>query len=373
MRRWLATIVLLALVSAGSWFLATKVQSPDQVAAQAQAPSPAPVTAQLSRGYLHGPVSLSVQAAPERVLTVTAPTEVTGVVTGAERAAGEAVSSGSVLLRINGRPVFLLAGAFALYRDVQPGDSGDDVTAIQAALQAAGYATGRDRTGVYGAGTQAAVRRMYKAAGFTAPESSVAAATSAPSDGSTPAPTATPAPGVAVLRAEVWTVDGLPSTVQTVAPVGTQLAADTVVATLGTGATVLTATVPATSVGALAVGATATFTDDGGAAGTATVATIGPASDATQSTVVLGATGAVTAGSTYVVSVENPAAESAPSLLAPVAAVVTRGGRSFVYVDDGAAFREVEVTVTGSLGGVAGIVPVNGDDTLADTAEVRIG
>lgn len=363
MRRWLATIVLLALVSAGSWFLATKVQSPDQVAAQAQAPSPAPVTAQLSRGYLHGPVSLSVQAAPERVLTVTAPTEVTGVVTGAERAAGEAVSSGSVLLRINGRPVFLLAGAFALYRDVQPGDSGDDVTAIQAALQAAGYATGRDRTGVYGAGTQAAVRRMYKAAGFTAPESSVAAATSAPSDGSTPAPTATPAPGVAVLRAEVWTV----------APVGTQLAADTVVATLGTGATVLTATVPATSVGALAVGATATFTDDGGAAGTATVATIGPASDATQSTVVLGATGAVTAGSTYVVSVENPAAESAPSLLAPVAAVVTRGGRSFVYVDDGAAFREVEVTVTGSLGGVAGIVPVNGDDTLADTAEVRIG
>lgn len=382
MKKLIGAALALLLLGAGTWLVATRLESPDQVAARAEPPDPEPVVAALDRGHLNGPVSMSVDAQFEQTVTVKPPPALSGVVTFAEKAVGDTIQSGSVLLRVSGRPLFVLSGGFALYRDIQPGDSGDDVVAIQAGLTAAGYSTGRDRSGVYGAGTQAAVRKMYKSAGYTAPEAPAqTAAVPAASDGGEPAPTSAPvasAPvastaGPRVLQSEVMILASLPATVQAVAPVGAQLSDEMDLLTVGAGQIVLSATLPNASLGALAVGATADFTDDAAAAGTAQVVAMNPAASGQDTVVVLTTGGAVTAGKAYVVSVDNPAAETGDSLLAPVAAVVARGGRSYVYPRQGDVFGEVEVTVTGSVGGVAAIMPVDTGVTLDAGMGVRIG
>lgn len=377
-------VLALVLAGAGAWVVATRVESPAQAAARAEAPAPDPVVAALDRGTLQGPVSVSTTAQRERTVAIKPPAAVTGVVTFVDRAVGETLKSGSVLLRANGRPVFVLPGSFALYRDLQPTDTGDDVAAVQTGLTAAGYSVGRDRSGVYGAGTQSAVRRMYKAAGYTAPEATAAdgdadANTDAdPSAGANADPgsaeSSTPAvAGPLVLKTEIMMIAELPAVVRSVAAVGTQLSSDADLVTLGAGQLVLSATLPSSSVGALTVGATGTFTDDAGVEGTAQVTALIPNPSTAETVLSLSAGGAVTPGTAYVITIGNPAAETGESLLAPVAAVVTRGGRSYVYPRNDAAFREVEVRVTGSVGGVAAIVAMDTSVPLEEGTEVRIG
>lgn len=383
MKKLLVAVLVLAVIGAGAWVVATRMESPDQVAARAAPPDPVPVVASLTRGYLHGPVSVSTVAVPERVVAITPPTALTGVVTGAVRSVGETLSSGSVLLRVNSRPVFVLCSDVPLFRDIQPGDSGDDVSALQAGLVAAGY--GIDRDGVFGPRTQAAVRAMYRAAGYGAPTAAVPVVTDSPGDGPAgggaapteePTPAATPTPagvGTVVLRSEVMTLAALPAMIQAVAPVGTELTADTTLATLGAGTVVLSATVPTSSVGPLTVGAAGQFVDDAGALIDGTVVALTPTADGDQTVIVTTPSGPVTLGASYLLNIENPANEVGDSLLAPITGIVTRGGRSYVYPREGESFREVEVTVTGTAGGVAAVAPVRAQDDLDSGMEIRVG
>ncbi|MFI2754765.1 peptidoglycan-binding protein [Cellulomonas sp. P22] len=378
MRRVLAMVLLLAVVAAGAWVAATRLESPDQVAARADPPDPSPVVAALTRGYLHGPVSLAMTAAHEQVVAVMSPSALTGVVTANTRLAGDTLASGSVLLRVNGRPVFVLSGGFALFRDIQPGDSGDDVAAVQEGLVAAGYSIGRDRSGTYGAGTQAAVRKMYRAAGYTAPPAAApptdaAAAADPAAPDPVPAASPTASAGPVVLRGEVVMLGGLPATIQSVAPVGAELGADTTLVTLGSGSVVLSASVPTASLGALALGASGEFSDDAGTTGAATVTAMSRAAGGESTTVVATPSVGVTIGKPYLLSIANPAAEPAPSLLAPVTGVVTRGGRTYVYPREGEVFRQVEVSVAGSVGGVAAIAAVDPAVLLDVDVEIRVG
>lgn len=453
MKRVLLVVLALLFLGGGAWAVAARVESPDQVAARAKAPEPDPVVAPLSRGYVNGSLSMSVRAQYEQTIALRPPSAVTGVVTSAGKGVGDTVKSGSVLLRANGRPLFTLTGAFALYRDIEPGDNGDDVAAVQASLKQAGFSLGRDRVGTYGSGTQAAVQKMYRAAGFDAPMTpTVAAAPDVPpkSDhgetpeqpatpdasaetdgGQTPEQTAKPEPpgeaaspgtpgeaaspgtpaevdvaartvvatnaggamdakttndpvcasqnqnpgqsGPCVLRTEVMMIAQLPAVVQAIAPVGAQLGSEVDLVTLATGRVLLSATLPAGSLGALTVGAMGTFADDAGADGSAEVTAIGPGASAAETIVSLSPSGSVTVGNPYVLAVENPAAESGDSLLAPIAAVVDRGGRSYIYVRDDGVFREVEVTVTAVVGGVAAIVPMDSGVPLDQGTEVRLG
>ncbi|WP_082618324.1 peptidoglycan-binding domain-containing protein [Oerskovia sp. Root22] len=412
MKRLVLAVAAIVVVGVGAWLLAARMESPQQAAARAEPPAPEPVVVALDRGYLNGPVSMTVEAQNQQSVVVTPPAALTGVVTSVDRSAGDTLSPGSVPFRVNGRPVFVLEGAFALYRDIRPGDEGDDVLALQKGLLAAGYALGRP-DGKYGPQTQAAVRSMYRAAGYAAPEVAVAApdAAAAPSPGaSAPETTATgtgaaaPSDGTAVpaagggaaatvkgpgvLQSEVLTVPRLPAVVEGITTVGTGIAADTGLLTLGTGQVVLTSTLPQGSVGALAVDAAARFTDDSGAEATARVTALSP-TETGEVTVSLLTEGAVRAGSSYVLTIDNPAAEDGERLLAPVAAVVTRAGRTYVYVREGTAFREVAVEVEATVGGVAAIVAAasagagagdaDGDGggdagvVLGEGTEVRVG
>jgi hypothetical protein len=376
MKKLIVLVLALALAGASAWVVADRLESPDQVAARAKPPEPVPVVAQLNRGFLNGPITMSVLAQYEETLKVTSPAAAQGgVVTAVDRDPGSTLEAGAVLMRISGRPLFVLTGPFALYRDIQPGDIGDDVQAIQASLKAAGHPTGRDASGTYGRGTQAAVRAMYKNAGYQAPETARAIPPPAAADeAATPVPaTATVPSGPVVLRTEVLMAARLPAAVEAIAPVGTQITAETELVTLGAGAVALSSTLPQGSQGALTVGATGTFTADDGAGGAAQVTTMQPTEKGDGVVVVLSTTNAVAAGKSYLLSISNPAVEPGDSLLAPISAIVARGGDSYVFARVGDRFSQIHVNVTGAVGGVAAIEPLDPDAPIASGTEVRIG
>jgi peptidoglycan hydrolase-like protein with peptidoglycan-binding domain len=82
---------------------------------------------------------------------------------------GSLASQGSVLLEVAGQPYFVLQGSVPAYRDLAPGETGEDVAQLQQDLISLGYGTGSDTLGSYGPGTAAAVSAYYQAHGYTAP------------------------------------------------------------------------------------------------------------------------------------------------------------------------------------------------------------
>lgn len=77
---------------------------------------------------------------------------------------GQTISPGTLLGVVSGRPVILVRNSFAFYRDLHPGDEGDDVTALQSILRAAGAFTGTP-DGRFGAETQKALTAYYETLG----------------------------------------------------------------------------------------------------------------------------------------------------------------------------------------------------------------
>lgn len=400
MRKYLVFLLVLVLACGASWFAATRMVSPDQAAARARPPEPVPVTARLQQGFLHPPVTMSAGAQFESVRRLRPPAALTGTVTAVGVAAGQTVTPGTAPLRVDGRPLFLLPGSFQLYRDLSPGDEGDDVAAVQGGLQVSGFGTGRDRRGTFGPGTRRALERMYDAAGFRMPTTADPAGadpTTVDPAGSGPAgsgtagsgtaqepaseasaasgtPTTPAADPVPVLpRREVFMTDVLPATVEAVAGLGSSLSPEADLFRLGAGAVVLTAQVPAASLGALQAGAVGALTADGATPGQATLEAVEPVVDSEEVTVRLWTDAPVAVGTSYVVAFDNPANEAAGRVLAPVTAVVTRAGHSFLYLAEEGEVRELEVVVEDAVGGMAAVRPVDPEEVLAPDAAVRVG
>lgn len=385
-RRLIALAVALALLGAVTWLAANRVQSPNQIAANAVPPAPEPVVATLMSGYLHSPITLSTIARSERIVSVNRPSALVGVVTFSELVPGDILEPGSLILRANGRPVFVIEAPFPFYRDFGGGDTGDDVRALQEGLQDAGYSTGRDRAGFFGAGTKAALTRLYLDAGYDPPNNDVAIRSNiaeldariANGDSSEATQSERDAAisqlGARALAAEILAVPTLPISLNAVvAHVGLQLETLPILAEGGAGTTRLTATLPASSVSSLAQGAQGLVTDDSGAPVPASLDAIDPPTPDGQVVVTLSVTGQISLGGQYVVHFDNPANESAEAILAPAGAVVHRGGRDYIYVRDGAVFKELEIAVAGSLGGVVAISAVKPTDALSAGMDVRIG
>lgn len=106
-------------------------------------------------------------ALPEFVL----PDGETPIVTEKVAKAGETLTSGSAVLYVAGQPVLVLKLPFALYRDLKPGASGQDVVALQKELNRLGHYTG-PIDGEYGSGVASAVRALFTAAGAEPPVAS---------------------------------------------------------------------------------------------------------------------------------------------------------------------------------------------------------
>jgi peptidoglycan hydrolase-like protein with peptidoglycan-binding domain len=169
-----------ALMSVGGIAGATLVRSPAQVAADTRPPAPNVITATVVHQVLNRTVVLrgtfsdgrTISATPNSVAGVSDDTSGTRlVITAIAVHPGESVRAGRPLVEYSGRPVFALPGAIPAYRDLGPSDSGKDVAQLQRALASLGYATGVDRAGMFGEGTQHAVSRLYAAMGYDAPRS----------------------------------------------------------------------------------------------------------------------------------------------------------------------------------------------------------
>ncbi|GII99877.1 putative peptidoglycan binding protein [Sediminihabitans luteus] len=168
--RWVTTTVVCSLAAVGLAFgAATFVDSPWQSAIANSEREPV-VTVPVERKTLAADVA-DVQgkfSAGREVVVPPPALDVPGVVTAKVLDPGDAVSSGTVLAEVSGRPVIALVTPFPLYRDLVPGAEGPDVEALQDALRVLGdYAGTSD--GEYGPGTAAAVAALYTRLGYSVP------------------------------------------------------------------------------------------------------------------------------------------------------------------------------------------------------------
>lgn len=124
----------------------------------ATAPPTAIVTKQVIRERYTFSGQLSATTQPR-------PLPAQGVVTAIPVEHGAQPRVGQPLIEINGRPVIGLDLPFPLWRDIEPGMVGKDVSVLQAALGAMGVYAGPS-DGVYDEQTQAAVHALYVALGY---------------------------------------------------------------------------------------------------------------------------------------------------------------------------------------------------------------
>ena len=176
-RNILIGVVVLALVaSIGGLLVSTTIKSPAQQAAQTSSPGLTRLTTTVQRHVISDTVLAQG--------VVTKPPEISGppgggggggtggaqpIVTRIFLGPGRTVRPGEPILEVAGRPVFVFQGTYPAYRDLAPHESGPDVAQLQSNLQVLGYSTGSDASGVFGAGTSAAVTAFYRGIGYSAP------------------------------------------------------------------------------------------------------------------------------------------------------------------------------------------------------------
>src|SRR5215472_5987433 len=178
----LAIAALAVIASAGGLLISTTIKSPAQQAAETRSPGLTRLTAPVVRTVIRNVVQANgTVSKPPQISSLSGGGGGSGsaagagggsvqqVVTKIYRPPGSSVSVGNVIIEVAGRPLFVLPGTVPAYRDMARGESGSDIAQLQAGLQALGLSTGGDTSGVYGAGTAAAVAAYYHSIGYTAP------------------------------------------------------------------------------------------------------------------------------------------------------------------------------------------------------------
>ena len=168
--RGLAVIAAVAVVSATAGVVASQwIRSPAQLAADSAAPTPSVITAQVERRVIStGTVTRGTVGSPSAVPGVPGqpPAGVTAaLITRLPAPAGRVLKPGDVVVEVSGRPVFFLPGRLPAYRNLQPGDTGPDVTQLQEGLRSAGLSD-NDPTGTFGSSTTAALSSLYGRSGY---------------------------------------------------------------------------------------------------------------------------------------------------------------------------------------------------------------
>lgn len=146
------------------------LRTPQQLAADAAPPPPAPITVQAENRALNGTVVLralvaagaSIDLKPSDALIAANP-----VITALPSSKATSIQTGAVLLEANGEPVIAMNWPFPAYRDLRAGDAGPDVIQLQTTLATLGYASGK--TGVFDASTRRGVAQLFTDLGYKAP------------------------------------------------------------------------------------------------------------------------------------------------------------------------------------------------------------
>lgn len=169
----LTVAVLCVLVAAAGLVASNFVRSPQEQAAAAGPPQPSVLTAPVVKRALERTVISrgTVTAARQIEVTTGSGGRKDGgaaVVTDVPLHPGAPVEPGTVLVEVSGRPVIALPGDTPAYRDLRPGDSGDDVTQLQQALAELGHYTGQP-SGTVDARTKQGIAALYESLGYPAP------------------------------------------------------------------------------------------------------------------------------------------------------------------------------------------------------------
>jgi len=166
----LAGIVLAGVVLAGvaGWFIGSQIDSPAEIASRTAPPAAAPILVPAEERVLSSDIITRGTArfgSPQQLTLARSLLKTDFGVAGRLPIAGTELREGDVAFTTSGRPVFLLAGQLAAFRDLGPGISGDDVRQLEEALARMGFDPG-PADGVYDSLTEGAVAAWYGHAGF---------------------------------------------------------------------------------------------------------------------------------------------------------------------------------------------------------------
>ncbi|MEO1062166.1 MAG: peptidoglycan-binding protein [Actinomycetota bacterium] len=172
-RRVLLAVVAVAVLAAVIGFVAgSRLQSSSDARASAEAPPASLITVPVERREISSTVVVrgDVRFAESTEISVagSVDADVNPVVTRIGPVVDDVIGEGAVLLEVGGRPVFLLEGDLPTFRDLRPGQSGDDVAQLQEALRRLGHLSGT-ADGEFGSSTEEAISAFYTASGYVAP------------------------------------------------------------------------------------------------------------------------------------------------------------------------------------------------------------
>ncbi len=231
-RWWLipaVLVVVLAGLGAAYWTGASSVAGTEPSAAT---PTVIPVSATVERRAVIKQVVLSGKVVAGTQFAIKAsPSEDVDrlVLTATPKAIGSVVTPGQLVAAVSGRPLLLLPSSVPLYRDIELGDSGPDVTALHTALASFGYTV--SSTDTFDMSTRYALIDWYKAAGYTAPTAAPSSKAIKPGDADPqPLPIKESSDGVVFRWKEFVQVPGDTGTIAAMAGNGSVLGEDGIVA-----------------------------------------------------------------------------------------------------------------------------------------------
>lgn len=178
----LGIVAFVVLAVVGAVLLTLNIKSPAQQAAQTKPPAATQLTVPVVRTVLNTTVLGQAVVDPPKEVSPSsigggsggsgggAGQDVQNIVTKIFHGSGSFVGQGQVILEVAERPFFALTGTVPAYRNLVPGETGEDVLQLQDDLEALGYGIGGDTGGTYGPGTSAAVTDFYDAIGYSVPK-----------------------------------------------------------------------------------------------------------------------------------------------------------------------------------------------------------
>lgn len=161
-------LVLMVGSAIAGWIAASNIISPAEAAARTAPPTPSPILVPVEERVLTADIVTRGTARyglPQTVSLVpsTLKTKI-GIITTLP-ARNTQLQEGDVVFTASGRPIFILEGDIPAYRDLVPGNSGDDVRQLERALKRLGFNPGPVDE-VFDEDTSAAVAAWYKSAGW---------------------------------------------------------------------------------------------------------------------------------------------------------------------------------------------------------------
>ncbi len=166
--RSIAALVGISVLSgAVGWVSSRQLQSPADVAARTKPPNASRIVAPVEFRVLRSTLFTrgTVRFGSPRVVTLPASAiKVGSLVVTKPPTKDDVLTEGSKAGDIGGRPVLVLEGEKPMYRDIRPGDRGEDVTALKASLRRLGYeSSGGD---AFDRSAERAVSEWMRASGY---------------------------------------------------------------------------------------------------------------------------------------------------------------------------------------------------------------